>query len=336
MSFNIGKIIASIDKVPDIWIYRHYYRMNAKDDASKNSINQPFDGRIIKVRSLFNRDSNPSLCFYYKNGSYLWQDFSAGKGGDSVDFVAYIYNKFRKPTEEQIILAYENFLETGGLLEEQPQIEILKYDYHLYCTTFDNRSLNFWKSYKIKLETLNKFDVRFIHHYALTSDKGTRDFYNNYSFAYYSKKGPYQIYQPEEMNGGNTSKYITIDSSYLIGENQLKFNKPYCAIVSGLKDLMAVDQLDLNFECVASTSESTLLSLSKINILKSKYKKVFTILDNDLTGIKSMQRYLKVYDIPYVRMNLLKDLALNSKTHDEKFLKEYYAKVINSKINEEQ
>lgn len=310
--------------------------MNTKDDASRNSINQPFDGRIIKVRSLFNRDTNPSLCFYYKNGSYLWQDFSSGRGGDPVDFVGYIYNKYRKPTEETIILAYESFLETAGLLEEQPQIEISKCNYDLHCTTFDTRSLNFWKLYKVKLETLNKFDVRLLHHYTIKSNKGIRDFYNNFSFAYYSKKGPYQIYQPEELNDENRSKYITIDSSYLIGGDQLKFNKPYCAIVSGLKDLMPLDQLDLNFECVASNSESTLLSSSRIDMLKSKYKKVFTMLDNDLTGIKSMQRYLKVYNIPFVRVNLLKDLALNSKTHEEKFLREFYAKLINLKINEEQ
>lgn len=330
--YNMKNLTVSIDKIPTSWIYKHYYTLFSKDDRSLKLINQPFDGRTIKVKSIVNRDSDPSLCFYFKNGRYLWKDFSSGLGGDAIDFVAYLYNKFRPGAESQIVAEYE-FSIDAGISIDAPDIKIIKKDYKLGCATFDNRSLEFWKSFKIRLETLRKFDVRQLKFYDIIGDDGTCTTYNNSCFGFFSKKGPYKIYQPLELNAYG-SKYITIDSSYVIGSDQLEFKKPYCGIISGLKDIMAIDELDLEIEYVAPTSESSLLKSDFVTMLKSKYRYVFTMFDNDVAGIKAMQRYKKIYDIPYVRINLLKDLAENNKHHDLKFLRPYYAKLINDNLND--
>lgn len=39
------------------------------------------------------------------------------------------------------------------------------------------------------------------------------------------------------------------------------------------------------------------------------------MLDNDDTGLKSMQKYKEVYDIPYLHLNLEKDLSDSVKKH---------------------
>ena len=69
-------------------------------------------------------------------------------------------------------------------------------------------------------------------------------------------------------------------------------------IVSGGKDMMCIKAMD--WWAVAGQSETQIISEDVINKLKLKFKKIIVLLDNDNTGVMSMKKYNKLYDLPYI------------------------------------
>jgi DNA primase len=85
---------------------------------------------------------------------------------------------------------------------------------------------------------------------------------------------------------------------------------PYLIICSSLKDIMAFTKLGYkNAEAIAPDSENTLIPEHIISAYKHKYKGICTLFDNDLAGIESMKKYKDKYDIPYVLLEMSKDLS---------------------------
>lgn len=323
--FDLGTLI-NIDEVPEAWVYKHYYLKI----SNGSKIKQPFDGRIIKVKSLLNRDTNPSLCFFYKNGHYYWRDFSQGVGGNFLNFVGYHMNK-NEPVVKHIICSdYEAYLSSpcNDNYEQELPDEIKKAEFKVITDLYDENSITFWNQFKIDIPCLNLFKMRRGVEYTIT--KGEKKFkFNTFFFAFYNSKGPCQIYQP----GSETAKYINIDTSYLIGSEQLEFRSNTCAIISGLKDIAAISKVGINCEYVAPPSETIMLSKDKIEFLHSKYEFVISMLDNDEAGLKVMNMYKKLHNIPYVHVKLKKDLADNNCHYPIEKLKLTYSDLINKKIN---
>lgn len=323
--YNLQNVVSDIEEVPASWVYKNYYKR-----LTQTNINQPFDGRIIKVKSVRNRDSDPSLCFFYKDGKYLWRDFSQGIGGNFIKFVAYHFNKTNGTAVSLITHDYERYIEGDGEIEEENINDSLinKPEFKINFDVYDENSLKFWDMFKIGIETLNRFNVRRSTGYRIKKGNKNYDF-GGMIFAFMCKEGPYQLYQPYSTSG----KYINIKTDYLIGSEQLEFKSNVCIIQSGLKDIMASTELDLNIEYVAPPSENTMISKDKMEWLKSKYKFLLTMFDNDKEGIKAMIRYKNAYNLPYVHMKLKKDSAENNSNYSIDFLKHCYTEEINKKLN---
>lgn len=336
-TFKICDIVSDINQVPESWIYKYYYELYFNINTSqKRYINQPFDGRIIKVQSFKNRDSDPSLCFYYKNDHYLWYDFSYGQGGDCVQFVATIYSKTREVSKLKIMTEYEQFLQNGGEYNNinVPYIQKCKPKFIAERKCFELYDLNYWADIGVDIEALNYFNIRRLSKYDIVRNTIFNTF-TGFNFGFYTNEGKlYQIYQPHSK-----PKYINVDTSYLIGRDQLKFESDTCIIISGLKDIIAITAIDLDAEYVSGSSESTLISADDMKFLRSKYKNILCMLDNDSAGIKAMMKYKAVYNIPYVKVNLQKDLADNNKYYlpnadGKQWLQKCYSFHIDKKINE--
>lgn len=326
--YSMKNLVTHISEVPIAWIYKTYY---LKCCGNTTTFSQPFDGRIIKVKSLVSRDTEPSLCFFYKNGTYYWKDFSTGKGGDAIDFVCYALNKTYSASETGVMTEYENFLNNGGEFDEinLKELKASKAQYVLEAKAWGIKELDWWKEYQTLLPTLNDYKVRPLDCYTVIK-AGVSTKYKGHFYAFYGSKGPYQIYQPEIKH----AKYIYINTNYLIGRDQLKFKSDTCIIKSGLKDILAIQSLNLNAEYVAGTSETTLISKEDIDFLKSKYKYLLCMLDNDAAGIRAMRRYKAVYGINSVLIKINKDTADNLKEHKKEFLTSFYTMQINKKLNE--
>jgi len=326
VAYDVSDIIGDISDVPESWVYKHYYK-----NLTGNKISQPFDGRIIKMKSVVNRDSNPSLCFFYKNEKYFWRDFSQGQGGNIIRFVAFHYNKTEGQSIGMIIRDYETFLSSGCDYEEDVVFRsVSKPEYTIVTDYFKSEDLDFWDTSKIDLTTLNKFQIRKVPEYNIKKGEESFEFRGRIYGFFSNEKGIYQLYQPNLPK----IKYINIDTSYLIGSEQLKQKYNICLIISGLKDICAMDVIKLSCEYVAPSSENTLIPKDRIDWLKSKYEFVLSMLDNDEAGLKAMRRYEKVYGIPYVHQKYKKDQADNNKAFPLEKLRLLYSELINKKINE--
>lgn len=325
---------------PDVWIYKHFYNIFHKDrKSSEFMIKQPFDGRTIKVRSLIANDSDPSLCFYYRNGKYFWKDFSGDGKGDAINFVEYHTGKYRGAAIGMIDTHFNIFMEKGipaweWEIEKECDVKVADRIITAEPMRMTLEALAWWKSYGINEEMLKNHEVKQIKGYSIVehgNNPRVAAFNTEFSFAYYSRdKGLYQIYQPFETN----FKHMKVRSDYIAGTEQLRYSVPTLIITSGLKDMMALKAVAdrLRFDVIAAPSESTIISKKDIQALKARYRHIITIFDNDRIGVKYMNVYRNLYDIPYVNLNLCKDLADNNRKHDYKFLSDYYTKVIDQVI----
>ncbi len=72
---------------------------------------------------------------------------------------------------------------------------------------------------------------------------------------------------------------------------------------------MCLKQFGYNLEVIAPDSENTLIKPYIIANLKTKYKKVITLFDNDKAGINAINKYKSMYDINGFHLSLSKDLS---------------------------
>ena len=72
---------------------------------------------------------------------------------------------------------------------------------------------------------------------------------------------------------------------------------------------MCLKQFGYNLEVVAPDSENTVIKPYIIENLKSKYKKVITLFDNDTAGLSAIDKYKKLYNINGFCLTLSKDLS---------------------------
>jgi len=131
-------------------------------------------------------------------------------------------------------------------------------------------------------------------------------FKGNHMYGYFREDGSlYKIYLPHNPN----KKFIKVQN-YIQGMDQLNYDKEYLIITSSLKDLMAFVKLGYrNAEAIAPDSENTMIAEQYIKSLKKKYSKLCVLFDNDDAGINAAIKYQERYDMPYVVLDMSKDLS---------------------------
>ena len=129
---------------------------------------------------------------------------------------------------------------------------------------------------------------------------------------------PYKIYQPLKKK----HKFHKL-APYIQGLDQLEYNQPYLVICSSLKDAMCLMGFGYNIEVIAPDSENTIIKPYLIENLKTKYKSIITLFDNDDAGKKAIEKYRERYGINGTCLSLSKDISDSireygfEKTHSE-------------------
>lgn len=303
--------------IPREWVFEHYLKLSNR-----------LMGQDIKIKSPFNvaGDKSPSFFIYFSrtNSRYMFKDFSTDRHGDGVDLVKELFDlTTRGESAHMIIKDYNNYLKQNP--DKRRDFNI-KPEAKWKVTSFTTRNWNvidkgYWLSYKINSNLLTSFNVKPLANYTRTREETEESklMDRTQMYGFFCKDGSlYKIYQPH-----STAKFIKI-KEYIQGSDQLTFDKKYLIICSSLKDLMAFNTLNIkNAECIAPDSENVLIPEDIIKSYKEQYAVVCTLFDNDAAGIKSMKKYKERYDIPYVHLNLEKDLAdcikehgiVNTRTH---------------------
>jgi hypothetical protein len=301
-------ILDSVNDVPLTWTFEHYLGLSEK-----------LDGQDVKIKSVFNpKDNDPSFYIYVsrKTDKYRYKDFSTGKEGDAIELIRELFQLPGRPDAAQkIVNDYNEYILSGGkhTIVDFKVRERYKVD-SVHTRQWSNFDEKFWMSFKINSKLLGKYNVKPLSHYILKKEGFERELTieGNFIYGYFKEDGTcYKIYQPMTRD----KKFIKI-SDYTQGAQQLKYDVPYLAILSSLKDGMCFERLGFkNIEFIAVDSENVTLSPKIIEKLKTKYKAICTIFDNDEPGIKAMLRYKEKYNLPGAHLKVEDDLARCVEVH---------------------
>jgi hypothetical protein len=298
-------LISTLTEVPRTWVFEYYLELKEK-----------LTGQDIKIKSIFSKtDKNPSFCVYYSSSTscYKFKDFATSKQGDGVTLVQLMFElSSRGEAAHKIIEDYNQFMLTN---KEDYQLREFKVHSKYQVAGFDKRAWTnidekYWMKFHINSKLLEEYCVYPLQSYRMTKeDEGeTKELLikGDNIYGYFRKDGTlYKIYQPMVKE----NKFIKV-KEYIQGSEQLTGNVPYLVICSSLKDLMAFRKLGYNnAEAIAPDSENTLIPEQVLLTYRHKYKKIVTLFDNDTPGIDAMKKYELRYSIPYVHLNMSKDLS---------------------------
>lgn len=322
-------LTSSFDEIPTSWPFEYYLHLPEK-----------LYGQNLKMKSIFNpKDKNPSFCIYFdsKANKYKFKDFSTGHQGDCVNLVCILFNlKSRSESYTKIIEDYNQYILNNGEIEIREFKEQSKYK----VTEFVSRSWNildekFWSNFHISSKILEKYNVYPLELYKMVKNIDNEEvkeliISGNYIYGYFRKDGSlYKVYQPKIKD----TKFIKV-KDYTQGLDQLTMTKDYLVICSSLKDLMAFEKLNFkNAEAIAPDSENTLIVEHVITSFKNKYKNVCTLFDNDEAGIKAMKKYEDRYGLPYVILDMSKDLSDSIRDHGINKVRETLMPLLSNKLN---
>ena len=304
---NTKNLVTNESSIPSYWVFQYYLKLN-----------EHLSGQDLKIKSIWNpSERTASLCLYVDKNKrcYMYKDFSTGKGGNKINLIQDIFNLNYAGAVEKMINDYNKFVTQNGCVKidfkPQPKwnIELIK------KRSWNQTDANYWLQYRIGSSMLNKYNVKPIDYYNLVKDdNGIIDktkIRGNHIYGYYDKHGNiYKIYQPLR----DTFKFYKIES-HIQGLDQLEYNQPYLVICSSLKDAMCLMGFGYNIEVIAPDSENTMIKPYIIENLKSKYKKIITLFDNDSAGKKAINAYLKAYNINGFALDICKDVSDAVKKH---------------------
>jgi len=291
----------SANDIPSYWVFEHYCKLDTK-----------LVGQDVKITSPFNPgEKNPSFCIYVKGNRYFFKDFSTDNGGNHLEFLKLMYNC---PIEKAVAIMLEDY---NAFMLENSDERYIKSEGRYEVTSYQERSWTnldaaYWTQYKIDSNILNHYDVRPLESYVMEKEN-SRDITIKHAYIYEyfrSDDELYKIYQPKSKD----NKFLKV-RSYIQGTDQLKFDKPNLIIASSLKDIMTLSKFGYNAEYVAPDSENTIIPSGSIAMYKDRYKAICTLFDFDEAGIRSADKYKKLYGLEKVILPMSKDISDSVRDH---------------------
>jgi 5S rRNA maturation endonuclease (ribonuclease M5) len=301
-----------IDDIPTSWIFEFYCNLDFK-----------LTGQNVKIKSLFNTtERTPSFWIHTYNNKYRFWDFSSGLRGSALQFVILYFDIDEYEAIQKIRKDY--FEHTNGqIIKQTSKFETFNPVEKFKIKSFKKRKwrkndAKFWLQFNISSKILEHYNVYPLETFTIYKKDKELRFEKPMVYGYFKKNGDlYKIYEPYNKK----NKFLTFDN-YLQGLEQLKYEKNNLIICSSLKDLMSLKSLNLESEYVSPNSENTIIKKQFITIFKFKYKNVYTLFDNDVAGKNASEKYLKLFNIPYLTLNLSKDVSDSIRDLNPKIVKE--------------
>lgn len=295
-NFNDAYIPITIDeiksKVTDYDIFKRYCLNFEELDRS--------------FLSEFYNDTKPSCRIVVSStGSLYYNDWGNGDYFKAFDYVMYKYScslhevcniiandfglkKVQLNMNPKLLVANDLENEKPVFIKSKTIIKIVKKPFNL-------TDANYWNSYGISLETLIKFNIFscshvFVekngNHWVIESTK------TNPIYAY-EFNGLYKIYRPL---GKKEEKWLTnAGSDILQGYNQLPEFGDVLIITKSLKDVLCLHEM--GYPSTALQAETNILSEETYNNLKTRFKRIISLYDNDIAGEVGAKKLLDNYNI---------------------------------------
>lgn len=261
--------------------------------------NKPVDKKLHC--SCIREDKHPT-CGYWKNsktGKLYLKDFATG---DNYDCWAYIQAMFGCSFKEALEIVAKDFgisnntINKSRIIREHPfkgdgptiiQIEV---------KPFSSNELEWWNSYGITPKLLSKYRVFSAKHVFLNGRIILTSSTKQPIYAYYGGKKDnieqWRIYRPQAES--HSSKWISnYRSDYIQGYKQLPSKGNLLVITKSLKDCIALRAYKI--PACAPCSENLFIKDNILDDLKSRFKHIIVIFDNDKTGLTNMWKIRKQY-----------------------------------------
>lgn len=276
---------------------------------SFRELNRPFSSEL-------SRDRNPSCRIFLTNNNTLkYQDFRETETLDCFGYLKFKYglnyfevldlinrdfnlNLIPNTTrslphsllEKEILLHGDNYLSTKRS-QKQIKVELGEWNGSIHK--------RYWfDQYGLKVEDLKRYNVYPIKSFWIIDENGDSLFFKaaTLSFGYYFGKNEldqelWKIYQPYSDIKWISNTTIEVLQGYM----QLKDRFDLLIITKALKDVMVLDKAEI--DSVAPNAESCMISDFKMQELKSKYKKIVVLFDDDKTGNKGSEKLCKLYNL---------------------------------------
>lgn len=267
-------------------------------------------GNIVKSNKLFcsklRVDKNPTCSFYRnKNGTLIYKDFATNQNLNCFEYVKELFhcdyftaldiiaNDFNIVNNPQINKNKGKIISNNFRINEKEisrlQVEI---------KDFSELELNWWSKFGITLDILKKFNVYSCKHVFLNGQIIAKSQQSCPIYGYYGgkiKKNSEKIelwkcYFPTRREYRFLGNY---PSKKLQGYEQLPKTGKLCVITKSMKDCLTL--YSLGFNACAPNSETVIPSETIIKDLKSRFKYVIALWDNDYTGITFLNKFKKKY-----------------------------------------
>ncbi|MBQ9391998.1 MAG: toprim domain-containing protein [Lachnospiraceae bacterium] len=257
------------------------------------------------INSPFRKDNKPSLGIYTRDGVRVyWTDFATKERGSIFDLLGKMWgcssdavvNKIFSELDDTANNKNKSNNKVNCLMGSSSHCTISKSDSILECKVREWRGydIEYWKSYGVSLQWLKYADVYPISHKIIIKD-GRRFVFSADKYAYVfveRKEGiiTLKIYQPFNKNGYKWSNKH--DKSVISLWTKIPESGERVAICSSLKDALCLWS-NTGIPALAVQGEGYGISNTAINVLKSRFKSIFIIFDNDKAGLEDGEKLAK-------------------------------------------
>ena len=253
-------------------------------------------------RSPLRDDKNPTCSFFRNNkGTLLFKDFATGQ---CLDIFSIVQQMFKCNYFEALkiiandfgIIQNKSIKRNPGKINENPikieDKELSKIQVEIQ--DFTDLELKWWEKYGITKDILQKYQVYSCKYVFLNGNLLAKSQQHCPIFGYYGKKYHglelWKIYFPKRTNYRFIGNY---PCKKLQGYDNLPKSGKICVITKSQKDVMALYAYGI--PACAPNSETIIPSEFIINDLTSRFKHVFALWDNDITGVTFLNKIKKKY-----------------------------------------
>lgn len=249
-------------------------------------------------KSPLRSDTHVTCSFFVgKSGNLYFKDFATG---ESLTFEGVVMQKYNCNYAEALNIIAKDFGLIKGshstkTIKIQPVFKEEKQTFiQVKIKEFNSAELKWWLSFGITLDILNKFKVYCCDMVFLNGSVYAQSTQHSPIYGYYFGKKEnieqWRIYMPKRKE----FRFIgNVPTKTIQGFKQLPKEGKLLVITKSLKDVMCLYSLGIT--AIAPNSETQQVDSKLLESLKERFKYIVYFYDNDLPGIKGMNKIRKLY-----------------------------------------
>ena len=246
----------------------------------------------VLINSPLRKDSHPSFFIYSPDGEkVLYKDYATGDKGDiysllqNKDNLSFSQLLRRIASEKAFQRKEETFTNTSS--KGKPFKKTSSGELKVKIRDWKKHDIEYWESYGISLKWLKYAEVYPISHKIVYKD-GQRYVFHaaKYAYVFVERKEnnvSLKVYQPYIQN--KKLKWHTSNDGSVVGLwTKVPQNGNRLVICSSLKDALCLWS-NIGIPAIYVQSETTGLSNTAQEVLKSRFRNIFICFDNDAPGL---------------------------------------------------